>query len=69
MSLSHYSAMNVKQVQTDTLSHFILARAYTFSLAATGDLTVTQACVDASQIYIANSTDVSFISQRVPSGG
>lgn len=50
--------MNVKQVQNDTLSHFILARASTFSLAANGDLTLTQEIEQASSIYASNSSEV-----------
>ena len=54
--------MNVKQVQNDTLSHFILARASTFSLAASGDIGFTQECIEASNIYVTNSADVSIAS-------
>lgn len=50
--------MRIKQIQTDTLSHFLLARASTYSLAAAGDLTLTQECVEASHIYVSNSQDV-----------
>ncbi|KAH8116753.1 actin cytoskeleton organization protein [Phellopilus nigrolimitatus] len=59
LALQHYRAMRVKQVQNDTLSHFVLARAATFSLAAGGDLTLTQECVEASQIYATNSSETS----------
>lgn len=58
LSLNHYRALLVKQIQNDTLSHFVLARASTFSLAASGDLTLTQECVEASQIYVSNSQEV-----------
>lgn len=67
LSLHHYRLMNVKQVQNDTLSHFILARASTFSLASNEDFTYTQECEQASSIYIANSTEVAvplFLSPR-----
>lgn len=57
--MQHYHALNVKQVQNDTLSHFILARASTFSLAAAGDIGFTQECIEASNIYVSNSADVS----------
>lgn len=50
--------MNVKQVQNDTLSHLILTRALTFSLAATGDLTYPSECLESSQIYLASSQEV-----------
>ena len=53
--------MNVKQVQNDTLSHFVLSRASTFSLAATGDLTYSSECIESSQIYMTNSQEVNMI--------
>ncbi|KAH8104442.1 hypothetical protein DFH11DRAFT_1883361 [Phellopilus nigrolimitatus] len=46
--------MRVKQVQNGTLSHFILARAATFLL-----------CVEASQIYATNSSEMSEFIVRV----
>jgi N-terminal acetyltransferase B complex non-catalytic subunit len=58
LALEHYRALSVKQVQTDTLSHLILARASAFSLAAMGDITLMTEIVEASQIYISNSQDV-----------
>lgn len=57
--------MRVKQVQTDTLSHFLLARASTYSLAASGDLTLTTECVEASNIYASNSQDVCSLLFRI----
>lgn len=57
-ALEHYRALNPKQIQNDTLSHLILSRASTFSLAATGDLTYSSECGESSQIYIANSSEV-----------
>lgn len=62
LALEHYRGMNVKQVQNDTLSHFVLSRASTFSLAATGDLTYSSECIESSQIYMTNSQEVDFIS-------
>lgn len=59
LALEHYRAIGVKQVQNDTLSHFVLSRASTFSLAATGDLTYSSECIESSQIYMVNSQDVS----------
>jgi N-terminal acetyltransferase B complex non-catalytic subunit len=50
--------MNVKQVQNDTLSHFILSRATTFSLAASGDLSFATEALESSHIYISNSQEV-----------
>ncbi|KAF8505036.1 N-acetyltransferase B complex non catalytic subunit-domain-containing protein, partial [Hysterangium stoloniferum] len=58
-ALEHYRTLNPKQMQTDTLSHLILSRAATFSLAAIGDLTMPNECLDSSQIYASNSTEVS----------
>ncbi|KAJ7940559.1 actin cytoskeleton organization protein [Mycena leptocephala] len=57
MALEHYRIMQIKQVQHDTLSHFILSRASTFSLAASGDLTFATECLESSQIYISNTQD------------
>lgn len=59
LALDHYRAMNVKRVQNDTLSHLILTRALTFSLAATGDLTYPTECLESSQIYLANAQETS----------
>ncbi|KIJ69304.1 hypothetical protein HYDPIDRAFT_105904 [Hydnomerulius pinastri MD-312] len=59
LALDHYRSMNVKQVQNDTLSHLILTRASTFSLAASGDLTYPSECLESSQIYLANSQETS----------
>ncbi|KAJ7449885.1 actin cytoskeleton organization protein [Mycena latifolia] len=56
-ALEHYRVMQIKQVQHDTLSHFILSRASTFSLAASGDLTFATECLESSQIYISNTQD------------
>jgi N-terminal acetyltransferase B complex non-catalytic subunit len=58
LALEHYRAMQIKQVQHDTLSHFILSRASTYSLAATGDLTLATECLESSQIYLSNSQEV-----------
>jgi N-terminal acetyltransferase B complex non-catalytic subunit len=60
LALEHYRAMQIKQVQHDTLSHFILSRASTFSLAAMGDLTLVTECLESSQIYLSNSHEVKF---------
>ncbi|KAG9318673.1 N-acetyltransferase B complex non catalytic subunit-domain-containing protein [Chiua virens] len=59
LALEHYRQMNIKQVQNDTLSHLILTRALTFSLAATGDLTYPSECLESSQIYLASSQETS----------
>lgn len=58
LALDHYRTLNPRQTQTDTLSHLILSRAATFSLAAIGDLTMPNECLEASQIYSSNSTEV-----------
>ncbi|KAJ6547637.1 actin cytoskeleton organization protein [Mycena capillaripes] len=57
MALEHYRIMQIKQVQHDTLSHFILSRSSMFSLAASGDLTFATECLEASQIYLSNTQD------------
>ncbi|KAF9013886.1 actin cytoskeleton organization protein [Cyathus striatus] len=57
LSLEHYRAMQVKQVQHDTLSHYILSRASLFSLAATGDITLATECIESTQIYLSNSQE------------
>ncbi|KAF8651484.1 hypothetical protein AX16_004782 [Volvariella volvacea WC 439] len=59
LALEHYRALNVKQIQNDTLSHFILSRASTFSLASTGDLTLSTECLESTQIYLSNSQEAS----------
>ncbi|KAL4067946.1 N-acetyltransferase B complex non catalytic subunit-domain-containing protein [Scleroderma yunnanense] len=59
LALDHYRDMNVKRVQNDTLSHLILTRALTFSLAATGDLTYPTECLESSQIYLLNAQETS----------
>ncbi|KAF9052875.1 N-acetyltransferase B complex non catalytic subunit-domain-containing protein [Panaeolus papilionaceus] len=56
-ALEHYRALNIKQVQNDTLSHLILSRASTFSLASSGDLTLSSECLEATQIYLSNSQE------------
>lgn len=58
LAVDHYRAMGVKQVQNDTLSHFLLSRASTFSLASTGDLTLAAECLESTQIYLSNSQEV-----------
>ncbi|KAF9464770.1 N-acetyltransferase B complex non catalytic subunit-domain-containing protein [Collybia nuda] len=57
MALEHYRIMQIKQIQHDTLSHLILSRASTFSLAATGDLTLATECLESTQIYLSNSQE------------
>lgn len=59
LALDHYRTLNPRQMQTDTLSHLILSRAATFSLAAIGDLSMPNECLEASQIYTSNSSEVS----------
>ena len=60
LAIEHYRGIKVKQVQNDTLSHFILSRASTFSLSSMGDLTFTTECLESSRIYLSNSEEVSF---------
>ncbi len=58
LALDHYRSINLKQVQNDTLSHFMLSRASTFSLSSMGDLTYTTECMESSRIYLSNSEEV-----------
>ncbi|CCM04607.1 uncharacterized protein FIBRA_06789 [Fibroporia radiculosa] len=64
LALEHYRAMNIKQVQTDTLSHLILTRASTFSLSSMGDLTYSSECLESSQIYMNNSQETAEFTVR-----
>ncbi|KAF5381081.1 hypothetical protein D9615_004014 [Tricholomella constricta] len=57
LALEHYRLMGIKQVQHDTLSHLILSRASTFSLASTGDITLATECLESTQIYLSNSQE------------
>ncbi|TFY72671.1 hypothetical protein EVG20_g343 [Dentipellis fragilis] len=59
LGLEHYRLLNAKSIQNDTLSHFVLSRASTFSLAASGDLTYASECLESSQIYMSNSQETS----------
>ncbi|KAI0726631.1 actin cytoskeleton organization protein [Fomitopsis betulina] len=57
LALEHYRAINVKQIQNDTLAHLIMTRATLFSLSSVGDLTYTSEALESSQIYISNSQE------------
>ncbi|KAK0228730.1 actin cytoskeleton organization protein [Armillaria fumosa] len=57
LALEHYRAMRIKQIQNDTLSHFLFSRSSIFSLAPSGDLTLMSEYIEASQVYINNSQD------------
>ncbi|KAI0810968.1 N-acetyltransferase B complex non catalytic subunit-domain-containing protein [Irpex lacteus] len=59
LALEQYRALHLKQVQTDTLSHLVLSRASAFALSSLGDLTYSNECMEASQIYVANANDTS----------
>jgi hypothetical protein len=68
LALEHYRIMQIKQVQHDTLSHLILSRATTFSLASVGDLTLATECLESTQIYVSNSQEVcSFLEDSLSS--
>ncbi|KAG9012058.1 hypothetical protein FRB93_002201 [Tulasnella sp. JGI-2019a] len=56
-AISHYHHLDIKLVQCDTLSHLVLSRGSTFSLAATGDIGMMQECIIASEIYTSNQND------------
>ncbi|KAI0035924.1 N-acetyltransferase B complex non catalytic subunit-domain-containing protein [Vararia minispora EC-137] len=58
LALEHYRQLGIKQVQHDTMSHYVLSRASMFSLAASGDLTYVSECLEASQVYLSNSQEV-----------
>lgn len=58
VALEHYRLLNLKQVQSDTLSHLVLSRAATFSNSTLGDLTYLSECMESSQIYMTNSQEV-----------
>ncbi|PCH37977.1 hypothetical protein WOLCODRAFT_135971 [Wolfiporia cocos MD-104 SS10] len=64
LALEHYRAINVKQVQNDTLSHLILTRASTFALTSLGDLTYSSECLESSQIYMTNSQETAEFTVR-----
>jgi N-terminal acetyltransferase B complex non-catalytic subunit len=57
-ALEHYRVLQIKQIQHDTLSHLILSRALTYSLASIGDLSLSSECLEATQIYLSNSQEV-----------
>ncbi|KAF8325563.1 N-acetyltransferase B complex non catalytic subunit-domain-containing protein [Cantharellus anzutake] len=57
LAVQHYKKLDIKSVQNETLSHFILSRATSFSLANNGDLSVLEEAVLASQIYQENIND------------
>ncbi|TFK76275.1 actin cytoskeleton organization protein [Pluteus cervinus] len=57
LAVDYYRGLQVKQVQHDTLSHFLLSRASNFSLAASGDLTFSSECLESSQIYLSNTQE------------
>ncbi|KAK7467226.1 mitochondrial distribution and morphology [Stygiomarasmius scandens] len=59
LALEHYRLMRIKQVQNDTLSHFLFSRTSAFSLGSTGDLTLSTECIEASQVYLTNSQETS----------
>ncbi|KAG8715795.1 hypothetical protein FRC08_010170 [Ceratobasidium sp. 394] len=48
----HYKGLRIKQMQSDSLSHLVLARASTFCLA--GDSELVNECIESSQIYTSN---------------
>ncbi|EJD36400.1 hypothetical protein AURDEDRAFT_28554, partial [Auricularia subglabra TFB-10046 SS5] len=57
-TLGHYCLLGAKQVQTDTLAHFVLVRSAMFSLAADSDLSMLGEAANAGVIYLANSAEV-----------
>ncbi|KAG9029127.1 hypothetical protein FS842_004654 [Serendipita sp. 407] len=59
LAMQNFTMANLKSIQFDTLSHHILDRASTFSLASVGDLTLVNECVESSQIYGIHGNEVS----------
>lgn len=57
-ALEHYRLLNAKQIQTDTLSHYILSRSSMFSLAPMGDITYIAESLEQHQIYLTNTQEV-----------
>ncbi|VDB83056.1 unnamed protein product [Peniophora sp. CBMAI 1063] len=64
LALDHYRALEVKQVQCDTMSHYVLSRSSLFSHAATGDITYLNEITESSLIYISNSSETADYSVR-----
>lgn len=58
-ALEHYRELNIKQTQTDTMSHLVFGRASMFSLAPMGDITFMTEAVESTHIYLSNTNDVS----------
>ena len=61
LAIEHYRLIGVKNIQHDTLSHFVLSQCSNFSLAATGDLTYISECQETNQCYHGNTSEVSAI--------
>lgn len=61
LALDHYRGLRLKQIQNDTLSHFMLSRVSTFSLSSIGDLTMITEALEATQIHLSNTQEVSSI--------
>ncbi|KAG8813791.1 hypothetical protein FRC17_001430, partial [Serendipita sp. 399] len=59
LAMQNFTMANLKSIQFDTLSHHILDRASTFSLASMGDLTLVNECVESSQVYGIHGNEVS----------
>ncbi|KZV90135.1 hypothetical protein EXIGLDRAFT_720622 [Exidia glandulosa HHB12029] len=57
LALKHYRLLGAKLVQTDTLSHFVLARGSMFSLASNGDLDYLAEATEAGVIYVSNTAE------------
>ncbi|KAH9935019.1 N-acetyltransferase B complex non catalytic subunit-domain-containing protein [Fomitopsis serialis] len=68
LALEQYRAINVKQIQNDTLSHLIMTRATLFSLSSMGDLTYSTEALESSQIYISNSQETAEYTVRAFAG-
>jgi N-terminal acetyltransferase B complex non-catalytic subunit len=62
LAVQYHRLANLKSIQLDTLSHYVLSRASTLSMSRVGDVTLVNECVEISQIYSVNGVDVSVYS-------
>lgn len=58
LARQHYQKLNVRTLQHETLSHFILERGTSLSTVNDGDLAMIQEALDASTIYQENTNEV-----------
>lgn len=51
LAKKHYAALNLRTLQNETLSHFIMDRATTWCVANDGDLGMIQEALDVSGVW------------------